>query len=392
MTAGCVRRVALGGWLTVWLAVPAIGLDAQGTSAAHRIEGKVTRSLGGGRVAPVPGSWVVLHRVGADAAAPLDSMRTRGDGSYAFRYRPTGDTTAIYFVSTVLGGVAYFTPPSRAEVVRGGDADLAVFDTTSAPGPMTIRGRHIVVTAPDSATPNVRTVIEVYELSNDSSKTRVPGAEGRFTFEAPLPSGVTAVIGGQGDVSPDALRVTGGHVRIFAPMAPGLKQFSFSYELPRNAALSYPIDADVPVFEVLLEDPRGTAVGAELTEVSAVMVEGRPFKRFLAQDVVAPSMIDITAPGPASDGRRLRLLLVLTAVGAAMLLGLGSAFLRRGPAAMSRKRVRDPEALALEIVALDARFAAIESPDEAQRGSHYVERARLKGDLHAALARRDGLS
>ncbi len=382
-------------WTVVGLAlIAALGpaAAAQGTSALRRIEGKVTRALGGGRTAPVAQAWVILHRVGADAAAPIDSMRTRADGSYAFRYRPTGDTTAIYFVSTALGGVAYFTPPSRDAVVRGGAADLAVFDTTSAPVPITVRGRHIIVTAPDSASPDVRTIIEVYELSNDSVTTRVPGDEGRFTFEAPLPSGVTTVTGGQGDVSPEALRVEGGHVRVYAPIAPGLKQFSFFYELPRNAALSYPIDANVPVLEVLLEDARGTAVGADLLEVNAVMVEGRPFKRFLAQDVTAPSMIDITAPGPAADSRRLRLMLVLTAVGAAMLLGLGAAFMRRGPAAFGRRRVLDPEALALEIAALDARFAAIESPDDAQRASHYVERARLKGDLRAALARRDGLS
>jgi hypothetical protein len=378
--------------LTAVLLASAGIATGQGTSGSRRIEGKVTRSLGGGRTAPVPAAWVILHRVGADAAAPLDSMRTRADGSYAFRYRPTGDTTAIYFVSTVSGGVAYFTPPSREEVVRGGTADLAVFDTTSAAMPITIRGRHIIVTAPDSATPNVRTIIEVYELSNDSSMTRVPGTAGRFTFEAPLPSGVTEVAGGQGDISPDALRVEGGHVRVYAPIAPGLKQFSFFYELPRNAALSYPIDANVPVLEVLLEDARGTAVGAELLEVNAVMVEGRPFKRYLAQDVLAPSMIDITAPGPAADSRRLRLMLVLTAVGAAMLLGLGAAFMRRGPAAFGRRRARDPEAIALEIAALDARFAAVDAPSVGVRATHYVERARLMGDLRSALARRDGLS
>lgn len=371
---------------------PFTQLVAQVAAPQRVIEGKVTRLLDGGRPANVAGAWVILHRVGSDTAAPLDSMRTRADGSYSFRYRPGGDTTAIYFVSTIRGGVAYFTAPSRTTVLRGGDADLAVFDTTSGPVPITIRGRHIIVTAPDSTAPWRRTVIEVYELSNDAVRTRVPGPQGRFTFEVPLPSGVTEVTGGQGDVSPDAMRAEEGHVRIYAPIAPGLKQFSFFYQVPRNATLSYPIDNDVPVLEVLVEDARGTAVGAELLEVTSVLMDGRPFKRFLAQDVAAPSMVDITAPGSAAEARRLRLMLVLTAVGAAMLLALGAAFMRRGPSALRRRRARDPETIALDVAALDARFAALEAPDDAARAAHHLARAQLKGELHAALARRDGLA
>src|SRR5690606_25529189 len=154
----------------------------------------VTRPGRDGAPVAVPGVWVVLHRVGVDAANPIDSMRTRGDGSYAFSYRATGDTNAVYFASATRGGIAYFTPPTREQRVRGGTADLQVFDTTSAPVPIAIRGRHIIVTAPDTAA-TLRTVIEVYELSNDSLLTRVAGDGQRPTFEAPLPPGVTEVTG-----------------------------------------------------------------------------------------------------------------------------------------------------------------------------------------------------
>lgn len=372
------------------LCIVPFAVAAQGTERS--IGGRITRPANANATRPVVGEWVVLHRVGVDNAAPMDSQRTRGDGSYSFRYRATGDTNAVYFVSTSRGGVAYFTAPTREARVQGGMADLLVYDTTSAPVPISVRGRHLIVTAPDTASP-VRTVIEVFELSNDSSVTRVPGAGQVPTFEVALPPGVTQVQGGQGDISPDAVRADDGRVRVWAPIAPGLKQFSFSYELPLSQTeLTVSIEDSVPVMEVLVEDPRGSAIGGGLTEVDPVQVEGRPFKRFLAQNIAAPASINVSAPGQLNDGTSMRLLLVVTAVGAALLLGLGMAFMRKGPQAFARQRVVTPEALAMEIAALDAAYEQIAAPSEQQKAEHYLKRAQLKGRLSAALAKRDGLA
>ncbi len=358
------------------------------------IEGKVARPRADGQMAPVSGAWAILHRVGPDAAAPIDSMRLRGDGSYVFRYRARGDSTAVYFVSTTRGGVAYFTPPTRESVVRGGMADLTVFDTTTGPVRITVRARHLIVTAPDSASiSGLRTVIEVYELSNDSTVTRVAGADGAAVFEVPLPDGVTSVVGGQGDISPEAMKADAGRVRVYAPIAPGVKQFSFSYELPASQLhLAVHIETDVPVMEVLLEDPRGTAIGGEIVEVDPVQVDGRPFKRYLGENTKPPAVIEVTMPGAQDGTGSIRIALVVTAIGAAMLLGLGMTFLRRGPQAFAKRRTTDPESLALEIAALDEAHARIAEPSEQQRGEHYLQRAQLKGRLSAALAKRDGLS
>ena len=84
-------------------------------------------------------------------------------------------------------------------------------------------------------------------------------------------------------------------------------------------------------------------------------------------------------------------MLIVTAIGAAMLLGLGMAFLRKGPSALARRRDEDPESLARAVAALDGRFERLASPSERQRAEHYVERARLKGRLSVVLAKRDGL-
>ena len=391
MTASHRRLPAIAAAIATAVSLAlATPVAAQGESRS--LGGTVTRPGRQGAPVAVPGVWVVLHRVGVDAANPIDSMRTRGDGSYAFSYRATGDSNAVYFVSASRGGIAYFTPPTREARVRGGMADLQVFDTTSAPVPIVVRGRHIIVTAPDTGAP-VRTVIEVYELANDSLLTRVAGAGQHPTFEAPLPPGVTEVIGGQGDISPDAVRAEEGRVRVWAPISPGLKQFSFSYTLPvSQTELQLAVEADVPVMEVLVEDPRGSAIGGTLTEVDPVQVEGRPFKRFLAQELKAPATITISAPGGSGDASSIRLLLVVTAVGAAMLLGLGMAFMRRGPEAFARQREQSPEALAAQIAALDAAYEGIAQPTEEQKAEHYLKRAQLKGRLSAALAKRDGLA
>lgn len=387
-----MRTLAAGAAFALVCAVPA----SVGAQQAERIiEGRVVRPAGGSladeSLVGVGGSWVVLHRVGRDVAGPLDSVRTRGDGSYAFRYRVTGDTSAVYFVSTNRGGVAYFTPPQREPVVRGGTAEIMVYDTTSAPIPITVRGRHVIVTAPDT-TSTRRTIVEVYEVTNDSTITRVAaGAEG-VTFDAPLPAGITAITGGEGDISNESMLVVDGRLHVSAPFSPGLKQFSFFYEIPATPEpFTFVVDVDVPVVEVLVEDPRGTARGAGLVEVSPVQVEGRPFKRFLSENVGAGSTFIVTAPGEDRGAGQLRVMLVVIAVGAAMLLGLGMAFLRKGPQAFARGRDADPASLALQVAALDAAYERIAAPTEQQRAEHYVARAQLKGRLSAALAKRDEL-
>jgi hypothetical protein len=157
----------------------------------------------------------------------------------------------------------------------------------------------------------------------------------------------------------------------------------------RAEVIRFRVDSPVPVLEVLVEDPRSTVNGAGLTEVTPVVVDERPLKRFLSQDLSDTASFVVTAPGPDASG--LRLMLIVTAVGAALLLGLGLAFMRKGPAAFARQRNMSPENLALEIAALDAAYERIAAPTEAQRAEHHVARMQLKGRLSAALARRDGL-
>lgn len=389
--------VLLAGLSLTLVRTPAAAQAPRGATAAavsggvREASGVVHRVTGKGDV-PLVGRWVVLHRVGADLAAPVDSVRTDAAGRFAFRYRASGDTSALYFIASSYAGIAYFTPPLRKAIVAGGDADLLVYDTTSAPVPVSVRGRHVIITAPDTG--NARNVIEVFELSNDTSVTRVAGTPERATFTTPLPEGARDPVATDGDIAADAVKFDNGRAVVFAPLAPGVKQLSFHYRLPVNKApIAFPVMAPTAVLEVLVEDTQGSATGAKLKKMASVSLEGRPFRRFLAQDAPANAVVTVLAPTQVGAAFSTRVAVVVIAIGAAMLAGLAATLLRRGPLVARAHELGDvdPDDVARKIAALDDAFERIESPTEDQRADHYESRARLKARLTTAIARRDGI-
>ena len=279
---------------------------------------------------PVPRIMVTLHRVGSDRAAPLDSVRADGTGHYAFTYRRTGDESAIYFASAMYGGIAYFTPPLSDTVVKGENAEIAVFDTSSAGIPIGVRGHHVVVSAVDANAR--RSVTEVYELANDSTVTRIAsGARGTApVWTARVPAQATDFRVSQGDIPAAAVSFREARVSVFAPIAPGLAQLAFSYNLPASSfPLSVPIQQPTQIFEVLVEDVKGSVRGAKLKEKNPVVLERRSFRRFLADDVPvnAVSVIDLPpAPKPTVDRRYLVVLTLI--IGGAMIAALARALRR----------------------------------------------------------------
>ena len=343
-----------------------------------------------------PGVRVTLHRVGPDRAAPVDSVLSDAAGRYAFTYRRTGDTTALYFVSASRGGIAYFTAPLHDARVSGEAAEIMLFDTTSAAIPIHVRGRHVVVAAADSD--GTRTIVEVFEISNDSSVTRIAAGEGA-TFETTAPHGATNITAGSGEISAQGLTPVGERVRVVAPLAPGVKQFSFSYLLPASATdVVIPVVA-TDVLEVLLEDPEARASGAALKAVENARTSGRTFRRFLAQDVKSPTLVAISLPSASAGPRRLRIAIAIIAVGAVLLIGFARAFTRRtesggaaaGRAASSDEAEAAVAAIERELVQLDDDFARAPGPTVEQRGEHLAARAHVKARLAAAVAARDGI-
>jgi hypothetical protein len=381
-----VRAAAWRGRFCVLSLAPLLAIPAAAQAQSHRVTGRVVRPAGDS-VVGLAGTWVVLHRVGADHAGPLDSLRTARDGRFSIRYTPTGGDDAIYFVSAEHDGIAYFSAPLDTAAIVD-DTDLAVFDTTSAPVPIYVRGRHIVVAAPGDD--RSREIVEVYELANDSSVTRVAAGDVPV-WAGSLPEGAADIRLGQSDLSADAIRTDSGRVRLFAPLAPGLKQLSLAYRLEPGAfPLAIPLDAQSGLVEVLLEEPNATAVAPGLTRVDPVSVESRTFYRFLAQDVASGGVLRIEVPGRGIALRRLWVIALVASVAAAMTLVLLRTARRRRPAP-ARVSVRPPsderpsQRLARQIAELDARVESTPDLTDEERAAFAHRRAELKTALARAL-------
>lgn len=292
--------------------------------------GQVVRP-GATKMIAVPHIRVTLHRVGPDRAAPLDSTRAGADGRYAFRYRRTGDESAVYFVSASYGGIAYFTPPLNDPLVTGENAEIAVYDTTSAPIHIGVRGHHIVVSAVDANAK--RSVTEVYELANDSSVTRIAAGVGgqRPVWSKGTPAHATGFHVTQGDIPAAAVSFKDGEVLVFAPIAPGLAQLAFTYDLSASSfPLSVPIVDSTQILEVLVEDEKGSVSGARLKERDPVVLERRSFRRFLADDVPMNAVTVIDLPAARRDNVDRRYVIGITLVIAVvMIAALARALARR---------------------------------------------------------------
>lgn len=275
----------------------------------------------------------MLHRVGPDSAGPLDSARSDASGRYSYSYHRSGSPDAVYFVSATHHGVTYFTVPLAFSTVSGEPAQIVVFDTTSSRIPITIRGRHIVVSAPTPA--GVRPVTEVFELSNDTTVTLVsPRPSAPPTFSALLPKNARDPKVEQGDIPAESVTFTGGRVRVVAPLPPGVKQLAYSYTLGAGEfPLSVPVEAPIDVYEILIEESRGEARGeargARLSEQAAVTEGGRTFRRFLAQEVPLDAVAVIRIPSPQRTWSPSFLIVFMVAAGSLMLLALARAY-RRG--------------------------------------------------------------
>src|SRR5688500_19052305 len=122
MDAG--RRLAAFG---ACLVIRSLALPAEMEAQPSLAEGRIMRAAESGRPVPVAGEWIVLHRVGTDRAAPLDSLRSGRDGRFRFRYARSGDPQALYFDLARCEGIVYFFPPLRADTVRGEDADIILY-------------------------------------------------------------------------------------------------------------------------------------------------------------------------------------------------------------------------------------------------------------------------
>lgn len=404
-----MRVVRLLACLLLGTVLPAHHVRAQ--SHQRTVEGRVQRPVERGGdstgMGAAANTWVTLHRVGRDSAGPVDSARTSVAGRYRLQWRVANGDSAVYFASVTWNGIAYFSAPLRNTDARGDDAEITVFDTTSRVFPLTIKGRHLIVGAADTG--GVRTVIEVFELSNDSLRTLVSldDVDSVPTWSMAVPSAALNVRVTQGDVPAEAFAHRNGRAEVFAPVAPGLKQVAFSYQMPPGAfPIQYLAHDGAVVFEVLMEEEQAAVFGSGFQRVEAVTLEGRRFERFLAQDVVDGSQITVEVPG-ADNRTRNYTVGLLVAVGFLVLLLLTRTMQRRtrrnvsgqgsttdamgtlrGGAAANASNLPMDERLKEEIRGLDQVYSRLTAPSDSVRQAYEARRAELTTALDETLASR----
>ena len=380
---------------TVGATLNATALEAQARSVEGRVRRPVRVNPDSTGMGPAVGTWVTLHRVGKDTAGPIDSLQTDAKGQYRFRFTPFGASDGVYFASTTWGGIAYFTPPLKAVDSRGDDAEITVFDTTSVRFQLTVKGRHLIVGKAD--TTQFRTVIEVFELSNDSLRTLVATdtTSPMPTWSVSVPASALDVRANEGEISPDAFVAGPGRVSVYAPIAPGIKQVAFSYKVPTSSfPLSMRAEGGAVVFEVLLEEPQGFVTGKGFANVDPITLEGRNFRRFLSQDVQSNAELIIELPSSGAPGRNLYIAGLLVAIGMLMMVVLMRSMQRRASQRVAveptlRPRESDAplhERLAQEIAALDETYARIADPSDMVQKAYNTRRSELKSALSGALA------
>lgn len=358
---------------------------ADSVSPLRRVTGRVVLGTRDAQK-PVRDAWVVLHRVGSDRAGPLDSMRTAANGGYSFRYRPTGDTAAIYFAAATHGGIAYFTAPFRSLVVGVDEATITVFDTTTGPIKITTAGRHLII---GGVQPNGhRSIGEVFELQNDTTVTLIArDSVPLWTTHIP-PNATGFALNSRGDIAASAVTQRGSVVGLFAPLSPGMRQLAFTYELPSSAfPINIPVERPTGVLELLVQDPSARISGGDLSEIAPVSADGRTFRRFQAQNVEGNDVIVIDLPQIVGRGR----LTVIGAIAGAIIVAmLGALFVainrRRGTVAVRAREESPAEALMRDIALLDAEYQRTSPRTDAERDAYLAQRAALKARLSDALA------
>jgi hypothetical protein len=271
-----------------------VALSAQTVSVSGRV------LLGGRDSVPLRGSWAVLHRVTRNSGGPVDSVRTNTAGLYRMqvpRPRTATDSAAVYIVSTSYDSLAYFSLPLN---VLGRPAvrveDLVVYPTTRGAPPIVLARRLVTIARP--APDGTRDVLEVLELENAGLTTRITDDVQVPTWAGAIPSVAANFQGGQGDISPDAIRRVGDSVFVLGPIPPGQgKQLTYGYVLPAGRTrIVLQIDQPIKDLNLLIEDTAAVVDAPRIESIGVRAVEERRFAGYRAAQLAPGDRVTIELP------------------------------------------------------------------------------------------------
>lgn len=345
------------------------------------VVGRVVR-LAGPDTIPVPAAGIVLHRIGQETQGPVDSMPVDGAGRFRFQFR--ADTSAAYLLSVRHHGITYFSSPVARDPANRTDDILLIVSDTSSAAPVVVAARSLIIGGAEPS--GSRTVVEVVELANRGQATRV-SADSVPTFALALGRGGHGFVIEDTDLSPDAVRVRGDSLLVFAPLAPGERVVIIQYTLPAGTRrLELPAGPAVDTMQVLLEMGQLELL-VDLPRAPDEQLDGRPYARWV---------------GPWPEGQPLAVVVTGVTIRPDLLLGALVVFLvltmgaglvlahrrrTRGAPVASPRRTPAPSELLDALATLDARYQGHERDTPAAEWQQYqAERARLKAALERALA------
>jgi len=284
----------------------------------------------GERPRPLANQWALLYEIhpGLGEGAPADSAPTDAAG----RYRLTlsrRDAAALYYVVTTYQGVEYFSEALPLQgAARIDVAPLAVYDTTSGGPAMRVERRLITVLG--SGELDSRTVLDIVEVSNPGSRTRVAQDSLSPVWTMVLPAGAREWEATTADLTPEAMRLRGDTVRMFAPIWPGAPlRISHRYAVT-GPTLHIPVDQWMGELGLLLEDTMATVSGSgpSLQALGVRDSEGRRLGAYRGGPLDAGSAVRVAFSRAPLTAARL-MPYVVGAVALALAAGLWVA-LRRG--------------------------------------------------------------
>jgi hypothetical protein len=291
--------------------------------------------LRGGRdTVPLANAVVVLHRVTRTSGGPIDSARSDSKGRYRFDVHGGGvDSGSIYLVSTLYDSLAYVSPPVNfsGRPVTHVD-DLVAYPTTANSPPIRLERR--LATIASAGTAGTREVLEILELQNTGLTARITKDTLTPTWAGRIPERAGQTRGGQGDISPEAMRFRHDSIILLAPIPPGpVKQLSYAYTLPADTrTLAVPIDQVTANLNLLIEDTTAVVTAPRLEALGVQELEGRHYAAYRAGPLMPNDRVEIQLP---STGFRAQALLpyVIAVLAAGMVLALVWALRkRRAPA------------------------------------------------------------
>jgi len=363
------------------LGLAALGLATVVEAQGFLVTGRALHVSGGDSTA-LRGEWVVLHRVGPEGGAPVDSQRTTRTGHYTLS-APVLDPQATYLVSVRYAGINYFGEAFRPSgAALDSMPTMLVYDTSSTSPPIELLERHVILRA--AAEAGGRRGIELLVIANRGDETRIAPDTSRPVWQLRLPPNAASLEFGAGELSDQAITQRGDTLGVLAALPPGERQFMVGYLVPPAVReLAIPVDQVTGRLSVLVEDADAEVEGPGVTFRDWEELEGIRFRRFGADSVAPGTPVTVRFAAPRGVGFD-PLWIVVPLVSLALAGGLGWWWRRhrsRPPAAPAGD---DPQRLAAEIAALDRQFAGRESDDYRRR------RAELKARLAAALAHRGG--